>query len=349
MMDNGIVISDNDTPTSVSIINELENKCNLLTKMVLELDGTKLQYIENPSDEYIMIAVKQNGMAIQYVPADRQTWVIKAAAIESDPHSLKYIHKPKYELYRMAVITPYDGKDHPIHLLRDSGYVHPYIVFIDNNPAHFEDIIPDIEGLSVEHLIWKYVIINYKDYDYSWRCPLDIQKKIINDVMRCDPECLTRFDESLWTKEWIISYIKANPEGVKYIYGYGKTDDIMSTGELYKIALDNCADNNDAYWIINSYPEDTTFDDLVLLLESKCRFYVIRNGELFSLFNNISSRDISEYIIHRFTLEDLVDNVPFFRLEYVFDRLSLFKRIKYKRKLKKQMKKMLKNFDKEEN
>ena len=316
----------------------IERRQRELTKMLLAKDGLLLKFITNPTDDEIAIAVKQNGDAIKFVSKEKHTDDLMWEAIRSNPHSIWYMDKKKLKsrLYIAAVITPYTGEDHPVHLLKTQDKMAPYLAFISHNPHNFQDIIDDIRGLEFEHLIWRYVISNWQ-YSFSdvfavkIDCPIEIQAKIVDEVVRKNPQLLEIFDKSFWTEERMKNYVISNPVHVNTIWGHID----MSTGDLYRLAFDNCKDSWDVMGVLDVYPyydKERTTDEMVKVLESK-RWYDILNRNIFSVF--ASTRENAEYIIDRFAFEELADKVKDYRLKEIIKLLPFFKRIKYKHKLKK--------------
>lgn len=319
----------------------IERRQRELTKMLLAKDGLLLKFITNPTDDEIAIAVKQNGDAIKFVSKEKHTYDLMQEAIRSNPHSIWYMDKKKLksQLYIAAVTTPYTGEDHPVHFLKTQDRMAPYLAFISHNPHNFQNIINDIRGLEFEHLIWRYAISNWPysfddPFDVKIMCPMEIQAKIVDEVVRRNPQLLEIFDKSFWTEERVKNYVISNPVHVHTVWGHID----MSTGDLYRLAFDNCKDSWDVMSVLNVYPyydKERTTDEMVKVLESK-RWDDIINRGIFSVF--AETRENAEYIIDRFAFEELADKVKDYRLKTIIELLPFFKRIKYKHKLKKYVK-----------
>lgn len=289
----------------------IEKRQRELTKMLLAKDGLLLKFITNPMDDEIAIAVKQNGDAIRFVSKEKHTDDLMWEAIRSNPHSIWYMDKNKLktQLYITAVTTPYTGDDHPVHLLKTQDKMAPYLAFISHNPHNFRDIIDDIRGLEFEHLIWKYAISNWGNIHSMMflrpkiMCPIEIQAKIVDEVVRKTPQLLEIFDKSFWTEERMKNYVISNPVHVNTVWGHID----MSTGDLYRLAFDNCKDSWDVMSVLNVYPcydKERTTDEMVKVLESK-RWDDIINRGIFSVF--AETRENAEYIIDRFAFEELAE------------------------------------------
>ena len=59
----------------------------------LQANGMNLVHIKNPSAEQCLIAVKQNGYALQYVPFKIQTYKICLEAVKKHGLALQYVKK----------------------------------------------------------------------------------------------------------------------------------------------------------------------------------------------------------------------------------------------------------------
>ena len=76
----------------------------------VQQDGMELARIDNPTPEMRLKALKQNGMALQYIPQEEQTLPMAVAALRQAPESLEYLAAcfKKPEVFRAAGL---EGKD----------------------------------------------------------------------------------------------------------------------------------------------------------------------------------------------------------------------------------------------
>lgn len=71
------------------------------TKKIVQKDGTYIRYINNPSEDLQLEAVKQNGYALEYInnPSER----VQIEAIKQYPFNIEYIHNPSEKLQLLTV------------------------------------------------------------------------------------------------------------------------------------------------------------------------------------------------------------------------------------------------------
>lgn len=199
-----------------------QEKLDTIIEMLMNLDGTLLRYVENPTYDIYLSAVKQDGMSIQYIPAEKQTEEIKMEAIRSDPFCFEFVDNPTIPMWKEMIFYCNDVKssNHPIHMLKDDRtipeiqkiYLYKYYIETREFPASscFHEIIYDItESRNIECEMWKYYLSNYY-YDYPFtrdRCPNHVLDIIIDDVFDYNPEILPCIGEKYATPERVVKYL----------------------------------------------------------------------------------------------------------------------------------------------
>lgn len=200
-----------------------QEKIDTIMEMLINIDGTLLRYVENPTYDMYLSAVKQNGMSIQYIPAEKQTEEIKMEAIRSDPFCFEFVDNPTIPMWKEMILYCNDVKsDHPIHMLKNDRTIpeiqkiYLYKYYIENGAfptsSVFHEIIHDItESRNIECEMWKYYLSNYY-YDYSFifdmdRCPNHVLDVIIDDVFDYCPHILDSIDEKYETPERVVKYL----------------------------------------------------------------------------------------------------------------------------------------------
>lgn len=205
-----------------SIRDKNQDKMNKIIEMLINIDGTLLRYVEDPTYDMYLSAVKQNGMSIQYIPAEKQTEEIKMEAIRNDPFCFEFVDNPTIPMWKeMIWCCNYIKSDHPIHMLKDDRtipeiqkiYLYKYYIETREFPASscFHEIIYDItESRNIECEMWKYYLSNCF-YDYPLitldRCPNHVLDVIIDDVFDYCPNILEDIDEKYETPERVVKYL----------------------------------------------------------------------------------------------------------------------------------------------
>ena len=321
-------------------LDEIYKQQKNIINMLINIDGTVIRYVENPQYDLMKAAVKQNGMAIRYIPDNLQTKELKELAIESNPNSIEFVYKPTYEMWINAVSTEYfDDEPHPIRFVKDlddggdpDRIATVYCSFIDANPRCFRVIEHDISGLPAEDAIWAYVAKEYPNSGYFRRCPTKIKARIIDCVMETCPELLGECDDSLWSGDRTLMYLSANPCHItKVIESRPDIDPI----DWYKIALDKVDNRADVLAIMFTFPSELkTLDNAKVLLNTDSKYRIIN---YICGFNAIDIEGVPEYIVETFSMEDLIENVQMSRIHELLSKLPFFKRVKYLKRLKKCM------------
>ena len=170
--DGNIYVTSNDYPNNIIIdnpINTIKQKQDVLTKMILSTDGSAIRFIEDPSEEEIEIALKQNPVAIQYI--------MKGPMLKLDNPKSK-------SLWIEAVKMKYDPcKDHPInHFLKhykdnywetDEDKADILKAYMYSNPNYLE-VIEDAVNENALHIeLWKSMLLLAAarcDYHIFSRC-----------------------------------------------------------------------------------------------------------------------------------------------------------------------------------
>ncbi len=66
-------------------------------------DGLALRHIKNPSEAVIIAAVQQNGLALQFVPAEKQTYQVCAFAVVQNGRALQHVAKQSESICMAAI------------------------------------------------------------------------------------------------------------------------------------------------------------------------------------------------------------------------------------------------------
>ena len=245
-----------------------QDKMDIIMEMLLNMDGTLLRYVENPTYDMFLSAVKQDGMSIYYIPAEKQTEEIKMEAIRSDPFCFEFIDNPTIPMWKEMILRcNYVRSDHPIHMLKDDRtipeiqkiYLYKYYIETREFPASsvFHEIIHDItESRNIECEMWKYYLSNYY-YDYPFifdmdRCPNHVLDVIIDDVFDYCPYILENIDEKYETPERVVKYL------------------------TYKFRLDDLFNSQSFEEYCKKYPDETSYriaQDVVENVLSDRRYY----------------------------------------------------------------------------
>ena len=336
-----------NSPSTINPNKEFYNKIlkdiNTLFKAIISIDGNLIQYIENPSEELMLLAVKQNGMAIKHILPMKQTEEIKMEAIKNNPCCFEYVYEPTIPMWLSAILANIDpddikeGKD-PVRLIKDSKLTQYektllYESFLDKYPGSIDDISDDLNGYPDEMEIYKFLYTRHKDVQAS-KYPDRIISLIIDDVLKENPEFLFGCNMDHWTFPRVKLLMEHDPCAVDIACKmYIDKHNYSEIPFIIKTALDNCKNNEEM--------------DVALLTSSIVRVYNIDRSPIFesknilkALANIISfwvyNRKDAEMILNRFKPNDIFEYVPKAILtEHLFPKLSTFKRLKYEHKLKK--------------
>ena len=311
-----------------------------LIHMLLNIDGTTIQYIKEPTEEMLLQAVKQNGMAIQHILPAKQTEEIKMAAIENNPFCFEFVYEPTMPMWLKALQAemPEDeelAKKHPVKVLKRiemSPYQKKllYTTFLDQYPSDISAIADDIcemdEADVVE--IFEFLFKRHGDVVDADECPRNIIGEIIDNVMVDNPRFLRCCPIEYWTTERMIKLLEYHVCYLDDVCHVVMGWDDISTPIFIKHALDICKKESDMRYIIifarNMIPYSV--DYLATILESKNAIHIL--DTLFIHWN--IDRNGVEYILDKFPIEEIFDNVRYATFYDMTSKLSLFKRIKYR-------------------
>lgn len=311
-----------------------------IIKMLLNMDGTLIRLINEPTEEQMMIAVKQNGMAIQYMLPMKQTDEMKMAAIESNPFCFEFVYEPTMPMWLKALQAemPEDeelAKKHPVKILKRiemSPYQKKllYTTFLDQYPSDISAIADDIcemdEADAVE--VFEFLFKRHGDVVDADKCPRNIIGEIIDNVMEDNPRFLRCCPIEYWTTERMIKLLEYHVCYLDDVCHVVMGWDDISTPIFIKHALDICKNESDMRYIIifarNMIPYSV--DYLATILESKNAINIL--DTLFVHWN--IDRNGVEYILDKFPIEEIFDNVRYATFYDMTSKLSLFKRIKYR-------------------
>lgn len=73
------------------------NPLKNMTEPIIHLHAGMITHIDNPSYELLLIAVKQNGLYLEYVPKEKQTPEMVEMAIKDIYSAIEYAHNPTEE------------------------------------------------------------------------------------------------------------------------------------------------------------------------------------------------------------------------------------------------------------
>ena len=324
-----------------------------LIHMLLNIDGTTIQYIKEPTEEMLLQAVKQNGMAIQYILPAKQTEEIKMAAIENNPFCFEFVYEPTMPMWLKALQAemPEDeelAKKHPVKVLKRiemSPYQKKllYTTFLDKYPSDISAIADDIcemdEADAIE--IFKFLFKRHGDVVDADECPRHIIGKIIDDVMEDNPRFLRYCPVEYWTMERMVKLLEYHVCYLDDVYHVVKGWNDISIPTLIRQTIDICKNESDMRYIIifarNIIPYSV--DNIATILESKNAINIL--DTLITHWN--IDRDGVEYILDKFPIEEIFDNMRYAIFYDMTSKLPLFKRIKYRRMANKHIKETDKN------
>lgn len=251
-----------------------------VVKMILSMNGSALEYLSDPSEEQMLIAVKNCGEAIKFIPAEKQTEEIKKAALESDPFCFRYIDNPSIDMWTKAVATgmPFDDDDmcefHPVHCLKDykdkKGFpiVKLYKEYMDHNvyESDFREIILDLKSLTPiqQRDVWveRLTTMPYIS-DIVRDCPINILKNIINEILDIYPAYIESCPAEVLTEKHVKKYLEEDPRFVNHTVD--KMSDLDPI-DLYLFALENALKRYDIRFIFMTMRDKYKTDGLVVSL-----------------------------------------------------------------------------------
>lgn len=324
-----------------------------LIHMLLNIDGTTIQYIKEPTEEMLLQAVKQNGMAIQHILPAKQTEEIKMAAIENNPFCFEFVYEPTMPMWLKALQAemPEDeelAKKHPVKVLKRiemSPYQKKllYTAFLDKYPSDISAIADDIcemdEADAIE--IFKFLFKRHGDVVDADECPRHIIGKIIDDVMEDNPRFLRYCPVEYWTMERMVKLLEYHVCYLDDVYHVVKGWNDISIPTLIRQTIDICKNESDMRYIIifarNIIPYSV--DNIATILESKNAINIL--DTLITHWN--IDRDGVGYILDKFPIEEIFDNMRYAIFYDMTSKLPLFKRIKYRRMANKHIKETDKN------
>lgn len=330
-------------------IDSIHKQQETITSMLLDVDGTLIRHIDNPSEEMMLAAVKQNGMAIQYILPMKQTEEIKWAAIKNNPYCFEFVYEPTIPMWLDAIQTeiPEDEElveKHPVKVLKRIEML-PYqkkllySTFLDQHPSDISVIADDIcemdEADAVE--VFQFLFKRHGDVVDADECPRNIIGKIIDDVMEDNPRFLVYSPVEYWTMERMVKLLEYNVCYLDNVYRVVKGwNDVSIMTSLIRQTLDICKNESDMRYIIifARYIIPYSVDNLATILESKNAINIL--DTLFIQWN--IDRDGVEYILDKFPIEEISDNIRQMTFHDMTAKLSLFKRIKYRRMVNKHIK-----------
>lgn len=116
-----------------------------------------LQYVRVKTPKVIEEAVKQNGLAIQFVKPEQQTYNLMTYAIQNNPMALSYMYDVSITLYDFAEIVC----DNPLkYIILQKPEICEYAIRKD--PKNIRFIRKQTEelcmlALSLDNEVWKYI------------------------------------------------------------------------------------------------------------------------------------------------------------------------------------------------
>lgn len=319
-----------------------------LIHMLLNIDGTTIQYIKEPTEEMMLQAVKQNGMAIQHILPANQTDEIKMAAIENNPFCFEFVYEPTIPMWLKALQAemPEDeelAKKHPVKVLKRiemSPYQKKllYTTFLDQYPSDISAIADDICEMDEADIveIFQFLFKRHGDVVDADKCPRNIIGEIIDNVMEDNPRFLRCCPIEYWTTERMVKLLEYHVCYLSDVCHVVMGWDDISTPIFIKHALDICKNKSDMRYIIifarNMIPYSV--DYLATILESKNAINILDT----LLIHWKVDRDGVEYILDKFPIEEIFNNIRYATFYDMTSKLPLFKRIKYRRMANKHIK-----------
>lgn len=346
--DSGMLALSSNMTDLMNLMDGIHKQQETITNMLLDVDGTLIRHIDNPSEEMMLAAVKQNGMAIQHILPMKQTDEIKMAAIENNPFCFEFVYEPTIPMWLKALQAemPEDEelvKKHPVKVLKRikmSPYQKKllYTTFLDQHPSDISAIADDIcemdEADAAE--VFRFLFKRHGDVVDADECPRNIIGKIIDDVMEDNPRFLRYCPVEYWTMERMVKLLEYHVCYLDDVYHVVKGCNDISIPTLIRQTLDMCKNESDMRHIIifayNMIPYSV--DNLATILESKNAISILAT---LIIHWNID-RDGVGYILDKFPIEEIFDNMRQMTFYNMTAKLPLFKRIKYRRMLNKYIK-----------
>ena len=321
-MEDNTSITTNCMDEITDIMNKILETQKSISFMLVTINGMLLRHIQDPPDEYIIAALKQNGLALQFVPASRQTLQMKWIALTNDPCSIHHVHKPTLEMWSYAVRFDSDSikyiRQHPdFNTLSEWEVCVIYKTFIQNYPEKMTDICNEIKGLPCEKDLW-FTMISI-DNHYMSMCPKVFAEEILNKMMEGHSQVLEYAPKSLWTEERIKTYVKKNPLHIRTVIdGCPDIDPI----DIYKFALSNAKSYGAMYRILMTLPEE------LYTLDNIKEFVNVTDLGIFNMMP-FKLREIDgfvSWIIDNFSYEIINDKIT--------DKVALKKNMSFKDSVK---------------
>lgn len=329
----------------------------MIAKMILNIDGSLIRMIENPTDDMLLTAVKQNGMVIQHIIPLKQTYEIKNAALKNNPFCFGFIHEPTFGMGLNVIETPYPDEEdddynpdleklHPVHFVKkmeitDHQRLTLYKHFIDANPNFTDEIVEDISNDPNECEIWKYAMTHHTNIDYGKSPklpPSHVMEKILDEVMVENVRALEAAPCEMWTFERLSKYVETKPSLIHTALSMFDKSTQTTThvpGELIKIAFENSGEpgfKNCIAMMCENWNRDVflSFETFKIIMEAENAISIL--GKLgCGWIRNTEEKVL--YIFNRFKLEDIVDNVDSYVIDQMLSRLKMIDKIKYKLKI----------------
>ena len=329
-----------------------------LINMELAKDGMLLKHVIHPTEGMMITAVSQNGLALQFIPYDKQTINIVDAALKENPLCYKYapsITNRISVLERLASMTldevfeygdyecgtPDEELEHPILYMKniisdETKLILLYRTFLINNDYNIKYISKSISGKSFEKDMYKFALTSYTfGRDLLKDIPMDIQKEIIDDCLKIQPLNMLSFDPSFWTNERVEAYIKASCEIgdirlSRYIYDCDDKACSFTNNEILKLILNNDSTGYSCI-IINPYISHPDFDTFKELLDTRWKYKLLSRHELY----NINTKTLANYIFNTWDVNDIFEHLEAYDVNKFINNLSGLKRLKFKHKYSK--------------
>jgi hypothetical protein len=218
-----------------------------------------------------------------------------------------------------------------------------YTTFLDKYPSDISAIADDIcemdEADAVE--VFEFLFKRHGDVVDADECPRHIIGKIIDDVMEDNPRFLRYCPVEYWTMERMVKLLEYHVCYLDDVYHVVKGWNDISIPTLIRQTIDICKNESDMRYIIifarNIIPYSV--DNIATILESKNAINIL--DTLITHWN--IDRDGVEYILDKFPIEEIFDNMRYAIFYDMTSKLPLFKRIKYRRMANKHIKETDKN------
>jgi hypothetical protein len=234
-----------------SVIAKIKNQTPKLCKMALRQDGYLLSKIKIPlTEEFCLIAVKQNGSALQYVPPKYQTYNVCKSAIKQNPSAKKYIlNVDLYDATKNMLVDQamkFVSRDGTLLEMveEDNQTEEMCIMAIQNNPNAINfvanktekilKLVEDLQNIYIQketNIINNYNYINVKNIVKSF--------DLATNKEQTDEECKSAVMKDGLQLKFVIEQtpeicmmaIKQNPEALKFVV-------IPQTFEMCRCAIE---------------------------------------------------------------------------------------------------------------